>query len=108
MAAVQEHPLGLIDHWLRQIQDLRNVHAAVLDGLSAEDRIDRLCELNVHQQVAHLSGASVVRDAWRRGQPLELHGLIYSIKDGILRDLGSNAANASDADALIARHARSR
>jgi carbonic anhydrase len=105
-AAIHEHPLGLIDQWLREVQDLRNVHAAALDGLSAEDRIDRLCELNVHEQVAHLCGASVVRDAWRRGQTLELHGLIYSIKDGILRDLDVNAANPTEADALIARRAR--
>ena len=104
MAAIQEHPLGLIDHWLREIQDLLRIHAAALDALSGEARIDRLCELNVHEQVAHLCGASAVRDAWRRGQPLELHGLIYSIKDGILRDLGVNAASPAEAEALLARH----
>ena len=62
----------------------------------------------MHEQVAHLCGASVVRDAWRRGQPLELHGLIYSIKDGILRDLDVNVANPAEADALVSAARRSR
>jgi carbonic anhydrase len=105
-AALNEHPLGLIDHWLREIQDLRNLHAADLDALDGEARIDRLCELNVHEQVAHLCGASVVRDAWRRGRRLARHGWIYSIRDGILHDLEVNVASAGEADALLARHVR--
>jgi carbonic anhydrase len=73
-AALDGKPLGLIDHWLRHIQDLRERHAAVLEPLDREARVDKLCELNVIEQVSHLCGAVVIQDAWRRGHELCLHG----------------------------------
>jgi carbonic anhydrase len=88
-AALSTQPLGLIDNWLRHIRDvaLRN-----RDELSAiEDpmkRADRLAELNVVQQTANVCHTTIVQDAWRRGQRLTVHGWIYSLHDGLLRDLG--------------------
>jgi carbonic anhydrase len=101
VAALDEQPLGLIDHWLRHIQDLKHRHAPALQSLDREHQVDRLCELNVVEQVSHLCGAMVVQEAWRRGQPLALHGWIYSIKDGIIRDLGVDVANPAQAAELL-------
>ena len=71
------------------MQDVRDRHQAVLDALpSQQDRIDRLCVLNVVEQVGHVCQNSIVQEAWRRGQPLSVHGFVYDVADGILRDLG--------------------
>ncbi|HEX6965482.1 MAG TPA: carbonate dehydratase [Gemmatimonadaceae bacterium] len=88
-AALRDDSLGLIDNWLRHIQDVRGKHRAELDALATEaDRHRRLCELNVLEQVLNASQTTVVRDAWTRGQSLAVHGWIYDLKDGLLRDLG--------------------
>ena len=88
-AAMEDKPHGLIDNWLRHVQDVRDRHAAELALLADfETRVDRLCELNVVQQVQNLARTTVVQDAWRRGQPLVLHGWCYGLQDGLLRDLG--------------------
>jgi len=88
-AAYEGKPLGLIDNWLRHVQDVRSVHRAELDALPTEEqRHARLCELNVIEQVMHVCQTTVVRDAWLRGQPLSVHGWIYGLRDGLLRDLG--------------------
>jgi carbonic anhydrase len=87
-AALFGDRLGLIDNWLRHIQDVRDRHAALLSPLADEAAINRLCELNVIEQVANVAQTTIVRDAWERGQPLAVHGWIYGLADGRLRDLG--------------------
>jgi carbonic anhydrase len=89
LAALRDQRLGLIDNWLRHVQAVYGKHRHQLDALPAEARRhDRLCELNVMEQVLNISRATVVRDAWARGQSLTIHGWIYGIHDGLLRDLG--------------------
>jgi len=91
-AAYQGKPLGLIDNWLRHVQDVAARHAALLDGLPDENtRVDRLCELNVIEPVVPVARTTIVQDAWRRGQPLTLHAWIYGLHDGLVRDLGLEA-----------------
>lgn len=89
LAALRDQKLGLIDNWLRHVQDVRRKHQAQLDRLTAEgERHDCLCELNVIEQVVNVSQTTVVRDAWLRNQTLAVHGWIYGLRDGLLRDLG--------------------
>ena len=91
-AAYEDARLGLIDNWLRHVQDVRDAHRDELDAIpDAGDGVDRLCELNVAAQVRHVCETTVVRDAWLRGQDLTVHGCIYRLQDGILRDLGVSA-----------------
>jgi carbonic anhydrase len=88
-AALRDDRLGLVDNWLRHVQDVRWKNQTELDGLPTEQkRHDRLCELNVVEQVVNVSQTTVVRDAWSRGQPLAVLGWIYDLHDGLLRDLG--------------------
>jgi carbonic anhydrase len=86
-AALDGAKLGLIDNWLRHVQDVARVEAAALDGLAGEARIDRLCELNVLAQARHVCETTIVQDAWDRGQTLSVHAWIYGLQDGRLRDL---------------------
>lgn len=87
-AAMQQQELGLIDNWLRHIRDIYRKHQHELDALPQESRrLDRLCELNVLEQVNHVCETSIVQNAWARGQELSVHGWIYAINDGHLRDL---------------------
>lgn len=88
-AALENAPMGLADHWLRFVRDVARAHRAELDALSdAAARVDRLCELNVLAQARHVAESPVVRDAWRAGRDLAVHGWIYGLHDGLLRDLG--------------------
>jgi carbonic anhydrase len=87
-AALENRPLGLIDNWLRHIQDVAHKHAAELDPLDDDARCDRLCELNVLEQVENLCRTTILRDAWARGQDTVVVGCVYSLQDGLLRDLG--------------------
>ena len=88
-AALRDDKLGLIDNWLRHVQDVRWKHQAELDALPDERaRHNRLCELNAMEQVVNVSKTTVVRDAWARGQELSVHGWVYDLADGLLRDLG--------------------
>jgi carbonic anhydrase len=87
-AALEHQRVGLADLWLRHVQDVHVKHLARVDELPAEKRHDRLCELNVLEQVINVSRTIVVEDAWRRGQDLTIHGWIYGLKDGLIRDLG--------------------
>jgi carbonic anhydrase len=88
LAALRDGSFGLIDNWLRHVQDVRWKHSAQLDALDSEaHRHHRLCELNVMEQVLNVSRTTIVRDAWRGGQPVAVHGWIYDIQDGLLRDL---------------------
>jgi carbonic anhydrase len=86
-AALHHKPLGLIDNWLRNIKDVYENRQAAFLAMDADRRSDRLCELNVVAQVANACHTTIVQDAWRRGQDLTVHGFIYSLKDGLLRDL---------------------
>jgi carbonic anhydrase len=88
LAALREAKLGLIDNWLRHVQDVRQKHHEQIGRLSTEaQQHDRLCELNVVEQVVNVGRTTIVRDAWSRGQPLAIHGWIYGLHDGRLRDL---------------------
>ncbi|HEX8556958.1 MAG TPA: carbonate dehydratase [Pyrinomonadaceae bacterium] len=88
-AALQGARLGLIDNWLRHVQDVAEKHAAALGRAGTEEaRLRLLCELNVREQVANVCRATVVQEAWGRGQELSVHGWIYALEDGLLRDLG--------------------
>lgn len=87
-AALDGERHGLIDNWLRQIHDTMNLHAARLDAASDPDeKFDTLCMLNVAEQVLNVAATTVVQDAWARGQNLAVHGWIYGLKDGLVRDL---------------------
>ena len=87
-ASMRDTQYGLIDGWLRSIRDLYYEHREHLASFATEDaRVDRLCELNVIQQVAKVSHTTIVQNAWHRGQSLSVHGCIYGIKDGIWKDL---------------------
>ncbi|HZX93845.1 MAG TPA: carbonate dehydratase [Myxococcales bacterium] len=87
-AALERSPHGLIDNWLRHVQDVAARHHDDFAGRNHEERVDRLCELNVLEQVRNVARTTVVQDAWARGQALSVHGWIYSLQDGLLRDLG--------------------
>jgi len=86
-AALEDGKQGLIDNWLRYVQDVARQHASALEALDGEARIDRLCELNVLAQARHVCETTVVQDAWARGQTLHVHAWIYGLRDGLLRDL---------------------
>jgi carbonic anhydrase len=88
MAALRDEKLGLVDNWLGHVQDVRVKYRAELDALGSDnERVERLCEWNVIEQVANVSRTTVVRDAWARGQSLAVHGWVYGLRDGLLRDL---------------------
>ena len=86
-AALSGTKLGLIDNWLRHVQDVHRKHAPELDALGADTREDRLCELNVLEQAINVCETTIVQDAWERGQSLSVHAWIYRLDDGLLRDL---------------------
>lgn len=91
-AALTGQRLGLIDNWLRHITDVREAHAKELAALPDEQaRWDRLCELNVLKQARHVCETTIVQDAWARGQSLVVHGWIYDLQDGLLRNLDFSA-----------------
>jgi carbonic anhydrase len=88
IAAMEQRPLGLIDNWLRHIQDVMRRHETLMGGLvDANTRGRLLCELNVIEQVTNVCQTSMVQDAWHRGRPLAVHGWIYGLADGLLHDL---------------------
>jgi carbonic anhydrase len=87
-AAMTNGRFGLIDNWLRHVQDVVNKHEDQLSRIAdPTDRLNRLCELNVIEQVSNVCQTTIVQDAWDRGQPLTVHGWIYGIRDGLLQDL---------------------
>jgi len=99
-AAMQNLELGLPDNWLRHVQDVMHSHEALLSGISDEvERLNRLCELNVIEQVLSVSRTTIVQNAWGRGQELAVHGWIYGIGDGLLRDLNICITNPSELSA---------
>ena len=91
LAALRNDKLGLIDNWLRHVQDVLLKHHDAVVAIDTEAaRHKKLCELNVVEQVRHVSQTTIVRDAWGRGQHITIHGWIYDVADGILRDLGAS------------------
>jgi carbonic anhydrase len=96
-AVLDNSKLGLIDNWLRHIQDVQAKHAATLAAIAdGERRIDRLCELNVIEQVANVCQTTVAQQAWERGQTLSVHGFIYGLEDGLLRNLNVSIRGAAE------------
>jgi carbonic anhydrase len=96
-AALRGARLGLVDNWLRHVQDVRARYAAELEALTNEgERLRRLAELNVIEQVRNVGQTSAVRDAWARGATLSVHGWIYDVRDGLLRDLGATISSEEE------------
>jgi carbonic anhydrase len=97
-AVLRRDRLGLSDNWLRHVEDVRQKHQSRLPASgSGSAASDRLCELNVIEQVANVCQTTIAREAWERGQPLEVHGWIYGLKDGLLRDLKVTVADSQEA-----------
>ena len=97
-AALQNQRVGLADNWLRHVQDVHSKHETRVAAMpDTPHRIDRLCELNVIEQVANVCQTTIVRDAWERGKELAVHGWVYGLKDGLVRDLGSTVTKTSEA-----------
>jgi len=86
-AALEAEEHGLIDNWLRHIRDVARLHRERFVGLTETEKVNLLCELNVEEQVRNVAGTTIVRSAWQRGADLTVHGWIYNLADGILRDL---------------------
>jgi carbonic anhydrase len=104
IASMEEKRHGLIDNWLRDIRDTANLFADRLAAISDQDeRVNELCRLNVAQQVLHVAETTVVQDAWARGQDLAVHGWIYGLKDGLIRDLEISLAGETEIEPLRER-----
>ena len=102
-AALNNNRLGLVDNWLRHVQDVRDQNVSLIEQLDgSRERHDRLCELNVMQQVVNISHNTVMRDAWSRGQKVTVHGWCYSLEDGLIRNLGMSARSPEEATACFA------
>src|SRR5687767_2473472 len=99
-AALDDARLGLIDNWLRHIQDIMHKYRAGLYALPEDARLDKLCEINVIEQVVSVGETTIVQDAWDRGQQLEVHGWIYTIADGIYRDLKVTVSSLEQIDVI--------
>lgn len=102
-AAMGNQPIGLIDNWLRHIKDVYRLHQKKLDETADEqDRFDLLCELNVMEQVANVCHTVSVQNAWRNGHDVKVHGWIYGLKDGVLKDLKVTVSGFDDIDNIYA------
>ena len=100
-AALTRRRIGLADNWLRHVQDVHQKHERYLgEVLPMKDRLDRLCELNVIEQVANLCQTTIVQDAWDRGQTVTVHGWVYGLQDGLLSELGLSIHSAD----MLASH----
>jgi carbonic anhydrase len=96
-AALRCDRIGLADNWLRHVQDVAEKHKGCVHAVQGEQtRTNRLCELNVIEQVSNVCQTTIVRDAWMRAQPLTVHGWIYGLKDGIIRNLGLNISSVEE------------
>src|SRR6516164_339873 len=89
-AALEDRSLGLADQWIQHVRDVRDKHHQELNALKKVLKSNRLCELNVIEQAGHVAQTSILRDAWSRQQRVTIHGWIYAIEDGLLKDLGVN------------------
>ncbi len=102
-AALRGDRYGLVDNWLRNVGDVLEKHRARLAPRGEAEELDRLCRLNVVEQVLNVSNTTVVRDAWERGQTLSVHGWIYCLKDGLLEDLGITGTSEAEVATAYAR-----
>jgi|SRR5664279_506012 carbonic anhydrase len=98
-AALDGRRHGLIDNWLRHVQDVAHEHGDLLAAASDDDRADLLCRLNVVEQVTNVCRTTIVQEAWDRGSTLEVHGVVYGLGDGILRDLAVTTGAPDEVDA---------
>ena len=103
MAALQGIRVGLADNWLRHIKDVAARHRSLLDRVEPAERGNLLVELNVIEQVVNVARSTVVQDAWERGQSLTLHGWVYGLKDGLLKDLKISLNDPAHLDAVYAQ-----
>ncbi len=97
-AALTNSKYGLIDNWLRHVQDVKQKHAVLLAGYTPQEQLRRLCELNVIEQVVNACETTIVQQAWERHQDLTVHGWVYGLEDGLIRDLKISAAGQEDLD----------
>lgn len=96
-AAMETKRHGLIDNWLRHIQDTANLYSRLLDAIDdPQQKLDRLCQLNVAEQVLNVAETTIILDAWNRGQQIAIHGWIYGLKDGLIRDLEISISDEAD------------
>jgi carbonic anhydrase len=99
-AALDRDSHGLIDNWLRHVQDVQRDHQKELAAITGDrEKVDRLSELNVIEQVRNIARTTIVQDAWRRGHALQLHGWIYGLDDGLISDLGVTVSSIRDIEA---------
>jgi carbonic anhydrase len=100
-AAMEETPHGLVDNWLRHIRDIHHRHHLQLENIPNEhDRLKRLCELNVVEQVVNVCNTTIIQDAWRNGQVISVHGWIYGLADGMLKDLDVTVTSSQELGTL--------
>jgi carbonic anhydrase len=102
-AAFERTKFGLVDNWLRHVEEVRRRHEAALAALPAAAALDRLCELNVIEQARHVCETTMVQDAWAKNRELWVHGWVYGLGDGRLRDLGFLAAGPGDVQPMYDR-----
>ena len=100
-AALGHRELGLIDNWLRALKAIHHQNLVRFDGLDDEQQVNLLCELNVQRQVRNVCHTTIVQNAWQRGQPLAVHGWIYGLADGLVKDLQVTLVNASQLDSTF-------
>ena len=100
-AAYLELKAGLVDNWLRHVQDVKAAHGGAFQGLDTDAAVARLCELNILEQVLNVGRTTVVQDAWGRGQPVTLHGWIYGLRDGHLQELASPVSSPDELRSLL-------
>ncbi|KAF0243709.1 MAG: carbonic [Planctomycetota bacterium] len=106
-AAIREEEIGVVDNWLMHVRHTRDRHENEIDALETEEaRFRRLCEINVVEQVQNVAHTTPVQHAWRVGQELTIHGLIYGVEDGLIKDLGIRAANRTDVTEIRKRGER--
>jgi carbonic anhydrase len=98
LAALSGRRQGLIDNWLRHVQDVAHEHSHLLAATPEAERPDLLCRLNVVEQVTNVCRTTIVQDAWARGQDVRVHGVVYGLDDGVLRDLGVTTGASDDID----------
>jgi carbonic anhydrase len=104
LAAWQGAEFGLIDNWLRNVQDVATKYREdIVTHVGEVSRVDRLCELNVIEQALHVCRTTIVQDAWRRNQPLTVHGWVYSLHSGLLQDLGVTLSSEAERDEFAHR-----
>jgi carbonic anhydrase len=111
-AALDRERHGLIDNWLRHVQDVAHEHSDLIRATPEADRPDLLCRLNVVEQVTNVCRTTIVQEAWSRGQAIAVHGVVYGLEDGVLRDLGVTTSGPDEIDdrreATVARLAAER